>query len=168
MQHKTFYVLSVLLLLAGCVTPPPAVTYPATAQRPGTTATPPPVAVPATAQVPVAPPAPVTPAAPAVDTAANDRAILAATRSYDRGDFNSAVRQMNVIINEGALDSAQMVRALKVLAFSQCSTNAVTSCRQSFERLLKIDPSFDLTATERGHPIWGPQFAQARRAALGK
>ena len=148
------------LLLAACATPPPAVSYPASAS-PAPAAAPTPVVA-----APVAVPA--TPAIPVVDTAANDRAIQTATEAYDRGDFNGAVRQINIIINDGALDPSQMVRALKVLAFSQCSSNAVTSCRQSFERALRVDPNFELSAAERGHPIWGAQFTRARRTVLGK
>ena len=152
------------LFISACATPPPAaVNYPAPAPKPPVAVTPPPAApapIPAPAQAP--------PAAPAVDVNANERALVAAVESYDRGEFPSAIRQLTPMVTDGSLDPSQLLRALKALAFSQCSVNAVTACRQSFERAFKADPTFDLAAAERGHPIWGPQFLRARRTVLGK
>ena len=146
--------------VSACATPPPAsVNYPGPGPTSPTAVTPPPAA-PA--------PAPAPPAAPAVDVNANERALVAAVEAYDRGEFPSAIRQLTPMVTDGALDPAQLLRALKALAFSQCSINAVTACRQTFERAFKADPSFDLANAERGHPIWGPQFLRARRAVLGK
>ena len=103
-----------------------------------------------------------------MDVNASERALIAAIESYDRGEFPSAIRQLTPMVTDGSLDPTQLLRALKALAFSQCSVNAVTACRQTFERALKADPTFDLVAAERGHPIWGPQFLRARRTVLGK
>lgn len=150
------------LFVSACATPPPApVNYPAPTPRPPAAVAPPPVVAPAP---PPAPPA----VAPAIDSGAGERALVVAIESYDRGEFASAIRQLTPMSTDGSLDPAQLLRALKVLAFSQCSTNAVTACRQTFERALKADPTFDLVAAERGHPIWGAQFIRARRAVLGK
>ena len=149
------------LLISACATPPPAsVNYPAPAPKPPVAVTPPPAPAPVPVQA--------APAAPAVDTGASERALVAAIESYDRGEFASATRQLTPMVNDGSLDPAQLLRALKVMAFSQCSTNALTACRQTFERALKADPSFDLATAERGHPIWGTQFTRARRTVLGK
>ncbi len=153
---------TIALLIAGCATPPPAsVNYPAAAAKPPVTVTQPPTLAPPTA-------APVPPVGPAVDVNANERALVSAIESYDRGEFPSAIRQLTPMVTDASLDPAQLLRALKTLAFSQCSTNAVTACRQTFERALKADPTFDLAAAERGHPTWGPQFIRARRVVLGK
>ena len=154
----------VALLVSGCATPPPAsINYPAPAPKPPTAVTPPVAPAPAPA-----PAAPVVPAAPSVDVNVGERALVAATESYDRGDFASAIRQLTPMVTYGSLDPSQSLRALKALAFSQCSTNAITACRQTFERAFKADPTFDLATAERGHPIWGPQFLRARRTVLGK
>ena len=146
-------------LLAACATPPPTpVNYPAP--------TPPPVAV---APIPPAPaPAPTPPPPPAVDVSANERALVAAVEAYDRGEYGQAVRLLTPLTNDATLDPEQHLRALKTLAFSQCSTNAITACRGTFERAFRADASFDLSAAERGHPIWGPQFIRARKAVTGK
>lgn len=153
--------LAVPALLTACATsPPPAVSYPAPV--------PPPVAPRAPTVVPAPPPAPVPIPPPVVDNSANDRALAAAIGAYDRGDYGQAVRLLTPLVNDGALDAEQQLRALKTLAFSQCSTNAITLCRGTFERAFRADPRFDLAAAERGHPIWGPQFERARRTVLGK
>lgn len=157
---RTIQLATVALLISGCATPPPAsVSYPAGAPKP----------VPTAAPLPATPaPTPVLPVAPAVDVNANERGLVAAIESYDRGEFPSAIRQLTPMVTDASLDTAQLLRALKTLAFSQCSVNAVTACRQTFERALKADPTFELAAAERGHPTWGPQFIRARRAVLGK
>ena len=59
------------------------------------------------------------------------------------------------MISDGSFDPAQLLRALKVLAFSQCSSGATTACRQSFEKAFRADPNFELLPAERGHPVWG-------------
>ena len=149
------------ILLAACATPPPApVNYPAPVPPP---VAPRPVAsVAAPAAPPVAPPTPV------VDTSATDRALAAAIATYDRGEYAQAARLLVPLTNDGALDPEQQLRGLKTLAFSQCSTNAITACRQTFERAFRADPRFELATAERGHPIWGPQFERARKAVTGK
>ncbi len=151
-------VMLVAAVLAACASPPPAtVNHPApvTTQAPSASASP-------------VPSAPVTTSIPAVDPAVSERALVAGIAAYDRGDFGGAIRVLAPLSVDTALDQGQQLRALKTLAFSQCSTGAITACRQSFERAFKIDGSFDLAAAERGHPIWGPQFERARRAIVGR
>lgn len=163
---RPLHMIALVLFVSACATPPPpAVNYPAPAPKPPVAVTPPP---PPAAPVPIPAPASAAPAAPAVDVNASERALVAAIESYDRGEFPSAIRQLSPMVTDGLLDPLQLSRALKALAFSQCSVNAVTACRQTFERALKADPTFDLVAAERGHPIWGPQFLRARRTVLGK
>lgn len=144
-------------LLAACASTPPA-----TVNHPAPPPPPPP------APVAPSPTAPITQSVPAVDTAVSERALAAGIGAYDRGDFGGAIKLLAPLSTDGSLDPGQQLRALKTLAFSQCSTGAVTACRQTFERAFKADSSFDLAAAERGHPIWGPQFERARRAVLGR
>ena len=152
--------LAMPVVLAACATPPTApVNYPPPASPPVTSRPPTPV--------PAPPPAPVPPP-PAVDNSANDRALATAIGAYDRGDYAQASRLLTPLVNDGTLDAEQQLRALKTLAFSQCSTNAITLCRGTFERAFRADPRFELAVAERGHPIWGPQFERARKAVLGK
>jgi hypothetical protein len=82
---------------------------------------------------------------------------------YNDGDFNGAIRRLssNDIAN-GSVGTR--VTALKYTAFSYCVTSRPAQCRQAFDKALRLDPSFDLTPGEHGHPQWGPVFAKAKNA----
>ena len=54
------------------------------------------------------------------------------------------------------------IAALKNLAFTYCVSERPVLCRQSFERALQLDPNFDLTPAEHNHPLWGPEFKNAK------
>lgn len=161
--RSTLYLL-MPVLIAACATPPPApVNYPAPSPAP--------VPVAPRPAAPAVPPAPAPAPAPApvvIEPSAAERALVVAVSAYDRGEYAQAARLLAPLTNDSGLDAEQQLRALKTLAFSQCSTGAVTSCRQSFERAFRADPRFDLAAAERGHPIWGPQFERARKTVTGK
>ena len=93
------------------------------------------------------------------------RAKLAeGVESYDAGDFGSAIRALNAPEIEQS-DTATRVEAGKYLAFTYCVTNRRTLCRKTFDRVLALDPAFALKPAEAGHPLWGPVFVQARKAA---
>ncbi|MCX5544811.1 TssQ family T6SS-associated lipoprotein [Paraburkholderia sp. CNPSo 3076] len=98
---------------------------------------------------------------PAQRTAAN--AVAAAQDSYAAGDYQ---RTIQLLRNSNAFvdgDRSTQIDAHKLMAFSYCVTNRVAQCRSEFEAILRIDPHFELSAAEKGHPIWGPAFDAARR-----
>jgi tetratricopeptide (TPR) repeat protein len=105
--------------------------------------------------------APVVPEALMPPAALNDGISL-----YDKGNYNGAIRRL---ANAGEIWSADILfqtEALKYMAFSYCVTSKKKQCRQQFEKALQLDPGFDLTPGEQGHPLWGPVFDQAKRAGL--
>ena len=63
-----------------------------------------------------------------------------------------------------AASDAVKIAALKNLAFTYCVSERPALCRQSFERALQLDPNFDLTPAEHNHPLWGPEFKNAKNA----
>jgi len=65
---------------------------------------------------------------------------------------------------EGLKDKRDQVKAFKVSAFCACLANKVALCRTEFTRIFDIDPAFELTAAEAGHPSWGKVFTQAKTA----
>lgn len=155
---------AIALLLSGCAAPPAAnnrgsastPTYGSSASTPAQPA--------ATAPAPAAPAA-AKPAAAPVEPSASEKQLSAALATYDRGEYAAAIRLLTPLTTDTSQDLAGQLQALKTLAFSQCLTNALTACRQSFERAFKLDPKFDLAPAERGHPVWGPQFERAKKAA---
>ena len=149
-------------LLIGCASPP--VTQPA----PPTSVPAPPAAIPE----PAPPPAPAPPQAPApspsptqqeLDSAAQ-RDMDEAIAFYDKGDYSAAIDRF---VHSAAIAIASTpirVTALKYAAFSYCVTRRSTLCRTHFEAAFKLDPAFDLSPAERGHPLWGPVFDRVKRA----
>jgi hypothetical protein len=84
---------------------------------------------------------------------------------YDKGDYNGAIKKL-AIANVPTAPKATQLSALKYTAFSYCLTARQTLCRQQFEKALKLDPSFDLEAGEKGHPMWGKAFLRAKKAKV--
>jgi hypothetical protein len=102
------------------------------------------------------------PAAPA--SRRDDAALREGIALYDKGDYDGAIRRLNGSDMNGA-GQRERLTALKYTAFSYCVTGRQALCRQTFDRALRLDASFDLGPGEHGHPQWGPVFAQAKQAA---
>ncbi len=54
---------------------------------------------------------------------------------------------------------------MKNVAFSQCLKERFRECRAAFLKIYDIDPAFDLTPAEAGHPSWTKTFAAAKAQA---
>jgi tetratricopeptide (TPR) repeat protein len=91
---------------------------------------------------------------------------------YDAGDYTQAHKLLEAAFNAGLREKADQVRALKHMAFSLCLQEKWRECRQAFIRIYDVDPDFDLTPAEAGHPSWTRTFAgaksQAKRAIAAK
>lgn len=80
---------------------------------------------------------------------------------YNDGNFPEAIK----IFKDPAFDRAWpelRYRSLKYLAFSYCVSGNGAQCRKTFVDLLRLEPGFDLSSAERGHPLWGPVFQEAK------
>ncbi len=143
-------------LLAGCATPPGS-----------ETAKPKPVAPPMETSPKALPVEPANVAAPpvaaAVEPSISEKTLVTALASFDRGEYALAMKLLKPLTTDLALDTPDRLRAIKSLAFAQCLTRAVLACRKTFETAFQLDPDFDLASAEQGHPVWGPQFLQARQ-----
>lgn len=138
----------------------------------------PPVAAPVTVQKPPAKPKEIkpviatTPAPASLETPraapASNADVLALKEGialYNNGDYNGSIKKLSSATEIWASHNKTLqISALKYMAFSYCITSRAQLCRQHFERALKIDPSFDLQASEIGHPTWGPIFLKAKKA----
>lgn len=83
---------------------------------------------------------------------------------YNNGNYGEAIKKLNSPdIWVGKKDKAVQVDAAKFMAFSYCVTSRAALCKQQFERALKLEPNFDLSPGERGHPLWGPVFLRAKK-----
>lgn len=92
------------------------------------------------------------------------RTLADGIERYEAGDYVGAIRMLNASEIAHA-DAKTRIEAEKYLAFSYCLTDRRTLCREAFDRLLAMDSGFRLQPAEAGHPLWGPVYVQARKAA---
>jgi hypothetical protein len=83
---------------------------------------------------------------------------------YDTGDYPAAQALFASAMKEG-LKKEDQVRAMKFTAFSLCLTEKFSQCRAEFIKIYDVDPRFDLTPAEAGHPSWTRTFASAKAQA---
>jgi len=141
--------------LLGCETAPKQAPAPKPAvKQKETIVTPPP------------PPAETTPAPPPL--AADLQAMKDGLALYDAGDYNGAIKRLGSPDIWSGHNKDLQVNALKIMAFSYCVTSRTQLCRQQFDRALKLDPTFNLSPGEIGHPIWGPVFLKSKNAIKKK
>ena len=95
-------------------------------------------------------------------TARAKSTLQAATKSYDAGTYDDALRGYLTALDSGLLTAVEQIDARKHLAFIHCINNRETSCKDQFEKVLVLDPAFLLSAAESGHPSWGPVFKQVK------
>jgi tetratricopeptide (TPR) repeat protein len=91
-------------------------------------------------------------------------ALLAGIRLYENGHFEQAIAKLREPALQAAPE-AMRVEALKYTAFSYCVIERYPQCRDAFDQSLAIDSDFELRKSERGHPMWGPVFEEAKAAS---
>lgn len=83
-------------------------------------------------------------------------------RKYGIGAFDDAMSNFLLALDSGQLTLAQQVTARKHVAFVHCLSGREAVCKEEFEKIITVDPTFDLSPAESGHPIWGPVYRLAR------
>lgn len=91
---------------------------------------------------------------------------------YDSGDYPTSQKLLEAALKEGLKEKSDQVRAMKHVAFNLCLQEKFTACRTAFIKIYEVDPDFDLTPAEAGHPSWTKTFmgakAQAKKALHDK
>ena len=82
-------------------------------------------------------------------------------KDYENGRLTEASQNFQSALDSG-LGEGDQVTAHKYLAFIYCVTKRERQCRAHFRTALEINPSFELTPAEAGHPMWGPVFRKAK------
>lgn len=102
--------------------------------------------------------------APAAKTLSKAEQLLAdGMAKYDSGDFDAALRILQSALKEGLTSKADQLKAVKHSAFCLCLAEKWGQCRTEFMKLFDIDPGFDLTPAEAGHPSWTRTYAGAKQ-----
>jgi len=87
--------------------------------------------------------------------------------SYAEGNYIASMAALNDVLQTKLADKADKVSAYKYLAFIHCVSGREKMCLESFRKALALNPKFELTPAEAGHPVWGPVFRSAK-AKYGK
>jgi tetratricopeptide (TPR) repeat protein len=93
-------------------------------------------------------------------------ALSAGIELYNNGQYQMAIKKLQTIVDNTNEDFLTQTNAYKYISFSLCVLGRKAACRENFEKLLRLNPSFDLTQAEAGHPNWGPVFKQAKATVL--
>ena len=90
-----------------------------------------------------------------------DADLAAGIRLYEDGNYKESMGKLQSALKLG-LSDPNKVQAHKHLAFIHCASSRPTPCRDEFRKALTLNPKFDLTPAEAGHPLWGPVFAKEK------
>lgn len=154
-MKRKLVLIAAALALAGCEILDPQKQEPAQTQAAASKPAPP---AHVKAATPVAQPAP-------PELPPERKALNAGIDMYKAGNFNGAIKQLTTAPELVKADTPLQLEAIKYTAFSYCVTNRTTLCRQQFIKAFRLDPAFDLSPGEKGHPLWTPSFERARKEA---
>ncbi|HXZ49280.1 MAG TPA: TssQ family T6SS-associated lipoprotein [Usitatibacter sp.] len=84
---------------------------------------------------------------------------------YDAGEYPAARKSLEAALKEGLKEKKDQARAMKYIAFTLCLERRYKDCRAEFIRIYDVDPDFDLSPAEAGHPSWTHTFAAAKATA---
>lgn len=85
---------------------------------------------------------------------------------YDTGDYQEAQRLLEGSLKEGLKEKSDQVKAIKHVAFTLCLQGKHSHCKSEFVKIFELEPAFDLSPAEAGHPSWAKTFAAAKAQAL--
>lgn len=93
-----------------------------------------------------------------------EQALADGLKKYDAGDFGVAYKLLQTALTGGLTEKSDRIKAHKHSAFSLCLLHRITPCRNEFMKLFDIDPAFELSDAEAGHPAWSRTFLRAKQA----
>ena len=87
-----------------------------------------------------------------------ERALFDGIRAYDDGTYPQAEAALRKALDAGLRSGRDQATAHKLLAFITCTSERVADCEAQFRAARASDPTFALTRSEAGHPVWGPVY----------
>jgi hypothetical protein len=82
--------------------------------------------------------------------------------NYEDGNYIASVEALNTVLQTKLADRDDKVSAYKYIAFIDCVSGREKMCYEAFRKALLLNPNFELTPAEAGHPVWGPVFRSAK------
>lgn len=108
-----------------------------------------------------APPAPPPPPPPGLADLMErpaERALVEGIRAYDDAQYGPAESALRRALAAGLRSPRDQATAHKLLAFITCTSERLADCEAAFRAARQADPSFALSRSEAGHPLWGPVY----------
>ena len=95
-------------------------------------------------------------------TSSTEHMLNNGMRNFEDGNYSGAMTLFQSVIESKDATKANKIESYKYLAFIHCISDREKLCRESFKKALEIDPNFNLTPAEAGHPVWGSVFYNMR------
>lgn len=89
-----------------------------------------------------------------------EQELSAGLKSYENGQYPQAMKHIQTALSSELTFKSDRIIAYKHLAFIYCITDRKKQCRAMFKEALDINPEFQLSTAEAGHPLWGPVFRE--------
>lgn len=89
-------------------------------------------------------------------------------RYYEDGNYPAAQATLQNLVAQKDATKGEKVLGYKYLAFVHCISRTESRdvrekmCRDSFKKAFELDPNFNLSSAEAGHPVWGPIFSSVK------
>lgn len=90
----------------------------------------------------------------------SEQSLALGVRSYEDGNYKAAAGHFQNALGDDSLATGEQVIAHKFLAFIYCVSGEKLACRGEFKKVLILNPKFELSTGEAGHPLWGPVFRE--------
>ncbi|MBC7956018.1 MAG: TssQ family T6SS-associated lipoprotein [Cytophagales bacterium] len=87
-----------------------------------------------------------------------ERALQGGLRAYDDAQYADSEKQLNQALQGGLVSPRDRSAAHKTLAFIYCTSKRMLECEAEFRAAKGADPTFGLSKSEQGHPLWGPVY----------
>lgn len=109
----------------------------------------------------VVPAPPVVEAAPAVVVATPESVFAQGVKAYQAAQYQQAELDLKSALQMGLAKPADVANANKHLAFIFCTSKREAQCLAAFKAAVAADPTFTLSKSEAGHPMWGPVYKRS-------
>ncbi|MCL4315354.1 MAG: TssQ family T6SS-associated lipoprotein [Gammaproteobacteria bacterium] len=106
--------------------------------------------------------------APARGPTIADLKFALGVKTYEEGRYGEAQQALQGALNDGLEKKEDQVQAYKYLAFIHCGAKREKPCREAFSKVLELNPDFELSSAEAGHPVWGKVFREVKEARQSK
>lgn len=87
-----------------------------------------------------------------------ERALVEGIRAYDDGQYPQSEAALKRALEGGLVSPRDRANAHKLIAFITCTSERRAECEAAFRAARAADPSFALSRSEAGHPLWGPVY----------